>query len=172
MNDAQNTAGAARPCDPAGVDGVAVGSCAAGFTIIELVVVLLIVGVLAVTAVPSLLGKGVFDSRGFSDQISAALRFAQKAAISERRAVCAAFGTNSLTLTIAPNAGSAVCTTNLTGPSGAAPYSVSSATVAFTSVPTNFQFNALGQANVGQTISVTGATGSITIEPDTGYVHP
>ncbi len=145
---------------------------AAGFTLIELVVVVFIVGVLAVSAVPSLLSKNIFDSRGFSDQVGAGLRYAQKAAVSQRRTVCAAFTANSLTLTMATSAGSASCTASLTGPTGTSPFQVSNTSVTFSTTPTNFQFNALGQASIAQTISVTGAAGTITIERDTGYVHP
>ena len=145
---------------------------AAGFTLIELVVVVLIVGVLAISAVPSLLSKNIFDSRGFSDQVGAGLRYAQKAAISQRRSVCVTFTANSMTLKVATSASSASCTGNLAGPTGSSPYQVSNASVTFSATPTNFQFNALGQASIAQTISITGAAGAITIERDTGYVHP
>ena len=144
-----------------------------GFSLIELVVVIVILGIIAVTAVPRLLDRQIFDSRGFSDQAISALRYAQKQAIGQRRTVCVAFASATLTLTIASVADMATCDTNLAGPSGPSPYKVTANSgVAFAAVPTNFQFNALGQASIGQTMSISGASGSITVEQDTGYVHP
>ena len=63
-------------------------------------------------------------------------------------------------------------------PPGINPYTIDMAApiakpgVTFVSVPTNFQFNPLGQATIGQTMLVTNASGNIIIEQDTGYVHP
>ena len=134
---------------------------------------MMIIATLAVAALPRLLDRKIFDSRGFSDQSFASLRYAQKMAISQRRTVCVAFGANTISLTLASLPGAIVCNTNLASPSGTSPYTVSANSgITFGTVPTNFQFNALGQASIGQTISVTGATGAIIIEPDTGYVHP
>ena len=148
----------------------------AGFTLIELVVVLAIIGIIAVAALPRLLDQQIFESRGFSDQTLAALRYAQKSAISQRRNVCVAFGLTSITLSIASLPNSSTCDTNLANlgtPSGSPTYQVNAKNgVAFVAIPTNFQFNSLGQASIGQTLSVVGATGTITIEQDTGYVHP
>ncbi|MFA6986494.1 MAG: type II secretion system protein [Arenimonas sp.] len=143
-----------------------------GFTLAELVVVMLIIGVLAVAAVPRLLDSQTFDSRGFNDQTLAALRYAHKAAIAQRRTVCVSFSASSVTLTLASVAGSSTCDTNLTGPTGDSPFQITARPgVAYTASPSNFQFNATGQASLGQTLQVSGEADTITVEQETGYVH-
>lgn len=153
-----------------------------GFTLIELIMVLVIMGVLAVFAAPRLFNRTDFDARGFHDETLAYLRFAQKTAVAQRRTVCVAFGgSNSITLTIAANAGTVDCSAagTLTGPKGVTPVVLSAAAgVAYTAPPTNFNFNGLGQplttlgaAMATQTLQVSGLGRTITVESATGYVH-
>lgn len=68
-----------------------------GFTLAELLIVLVIVGVLAVVALPRLADRGGLDARGAEDGALAALRFAQKAAIAQRRRVEVALAGGALT---------------------------------------------------------------------------
>lgn len=156
-----------------------------GFTLVEMVGVLIIVGILAVAALPRFFDKQIFENRGFHDELLSALRYAQKSAVAQRRSVCVAFGANSATLRIAsassdaPVANRYTCDKDLRSPTGAAPFVVTAPSgVSFAVAPTSFLFNSLGQpvnaagvAVATQTIQVSDTGRSIIIETDTGYVH-
>lgn len=57
------------------------GQAASGFTLVELVLVITLVGILAVVAVPRFFSNPTFDERGYRDELGAALRYAQKVAV-------------------------------------------------------------------------------------------
>jgi MSHA pilin protein MshC len=147
-----------------------------GFTLIELVMVLVMLGVLAVFAAPRVFNRGDFDARGFHDQTLSQLRFAQKTAIAQRRSVCVGFTANSITLNRASAEGSAICDTPLNGPTGRAVLTAP-AGVSYAATPVGFRFDGLGQPIEGvstpapRTIQVTNATPTVTVEAVTGYVH-
>ncbi|MDZ7938873.1 MAG: prepilin-type N-terminal cleavage/methylation domain-containing protein [Rhodoferax sp.] len=147
-----------------------------GFTLIELIMVLVLLGVLAVFAAPRILNRNDFEARGFHDQTLGVLRFAQKTAIAQRRSVCVAFTANTITLTIANAEAIAACAVPLNGPTGLAVLTAP-ANVTYTAAPANFRFDGLGQPLTGantaapRTINVTNAAGTISVEAATGYVH-
>jgi MSHA pilin protein MshC len=158
------------------------GKCHLGFTLIELIMVILIIGTLAVYAAPRVFDNKDFYARGFHDETLAYLRYAQKTAIAQRRTVCVTFpSTSSLALAISLNPATANCTIPLTGPNGTTTLTAKTGSgVAYSAAPapTNFNFNGLGQPITGvgvpmpsQTMQVIGVSKSITVEAATGYVH-
>jgi MSHA pilin protein MshC len=156
-----------------------------GFTLIELIMVVVMLGVLAVFAAPKILNTGDVNARGLHDETLALLRYAQKAAIGQRRMVCVSFNTSgtthgaTLTLENPTLTGTPlVCNANLVGPKGENPATVTAKSgAAYVSAPA-VVFDGLGQpvstARVALAdnvlITFTNAA-SITIEAGTGYVH-
>jgi MSHA pilin protein MshC len=52
-----------------------------GFTLVELVLVIVIAGILAIIAAPRFFQNTVYTQRGYADELAAALRLAQKVAV-------------------------------------------------------------------------------------------
>lgn len=143
-----------------------------GFTMVELIMTMVIIGIIAAIAAPRFFDNDVFQSRGFADQVQASLRYAQKVAIAQHRFVCAAFASGSITLTI--NTTASCPGGSLASPTGDASYVINAPSgITFSSTPTDFYFDALGKPSFAssQSISIVGATNPITIEVETGYVH-
>lgn len=67
----------------------------AGFTLLELVVTLVILGILSAYAAPRLLGSQAFEQRGYVDEVAAALRHARKIAVASGCEVSVTIGTAS-----------------------------------------------------------------------------
>ena len=60
---------------------------ARGFTLIELVLVIILVGIMAIYAAPKFSSLGLFGGTGFRDQAISALQMGRKYAIAQRRNV-------------------------------------------------------------------------------------
>jgi prepilin-type N-terminal cleavage/methylation domain-containing protein len=150
-----------------------------GFTLVELVTVMILIGILAVVALPNLDQSQGFGATSFRDRVAASLRFAQKSAVAKRRMVCATITPGALTLTSATGFGDANCPNAMPGPDGSNPAAVSpGAGVVLGVIPAGVLYfqpsgrltsNAAGTAPVTVSVTVTGQA-PIGIRGNTGYV--
>jgi MSHA pilin protein MshC len=139
----------------------------AGFTLIELIMVIVLLGVLAIFAAPRILNTGDVNARGFHDETLSLLRFAQKTAVAQRRVVCVQLNASGVAITMDTKATpDGVCNGPATLPNSPRGGTGLSATVS------NFKFTALGATDQSSAVIVTIANStSITVESGTGYVH-
>ncbi len=152
-----------------------------GYTVVELVAVLVLIGILAAVALPRLGVIDTFRSEGWRDQAVAGLRLAQATAGGHRRLVCAQFSGNSLNLTLATANPATACSVPLPGPDGAAAFgatapSAGTAVVVSPSGTLYFQPNGqvtsdgAGTSVTNFTISATGLA-PITVYGASGHVE-
>lgn len=127
-----------------------------GFTLVELITIMAIVGILAVAAIPRFVDSNAFQARGAADQVRAALRYGQKIAIAQH-------GNVSVTVSSAADTN---CSAQLAGNNINC---LISNGVSLT--PVTVTFNSLGQPVPNVAVTVVVGTVSITVEAETGYVH-
>lgn len=144
-----------------------------GFTLIELVVVIVVVGIIAIVVLPRFGDQRTFETRGFADEALAAVQFARKTAVASRRNVCAIVSGSTLSLTMATLAGSAqACSTSVINPAGGN-YVVSPrhADVVF-SGSFNVTFDGQGRPSAGASITIAGDTNyTLSVAAGTGYAN-
>jgi len=153
-----------------------------GFTLIELVMVLLIIGVLAVFVIPRLDLLRGFDEIGYRDKVRGTLEFARKSAVAQRRNVNVNLSGNDLILTVAADVPEGAAGTTygraLVLPSpdrlcAGQPVNQVCAPDGITLTgPANLQFSPLGRPSAAATYTVGGAVPEvITVEAETGHVR-
>lgn len=149
-----------------------------GFTVVELIVVIVVVGILAATVLPRFSGSTGFEERGFHDSLISALRYAQKTAISARLTACATFSTSPVQVSFRVSSvqGASNCSTGTDLVLPGASTNVLApqrGNVTFSSAPASVIFDSAGRPAVAASIGISGLTAAqnIIVEAETGYVH-
>ena len=146
-----------------------------GFTLVELVLVILVLGTLSYYAVARMSDRGDTDAHGFAEQLASTLRFAQKAAVAQRHIVYVnTDGANGRVWVCLDAA--LVCTQPLAAPAGGplaqdAPRGVSLSTTG----AAQMSFDAMGRPSTAAAtdwlVNANTATFTVRMEPDSGYVR-
>lgn len=152
-----------------------------GFTLIELVTVMVLISILAFSVLPRLDALDGFNAPAHRDRVRATLQFARKAAVAQRRHVSVITANNALSLSIAstdPDAGfPAQFARTLRIPGTDGNTTVPPTRGSLVTAETTWVFDALGRPCNTQGIAFTAPVGftvsglALTVEAESGYVH-
>jgi len=146
---------------------------ARGFTLTELVMTIVIIGILAVIVAPRFMSSQPFETRGFYDEAQAVVRYAQKVAIAQRRTIFVCVSANEIAA-ISNND----CTSPayLAHPVGGGHLRAASRGGVTLGPVTSFSFDGLGRPSAATTVTFTSTVAGdparqIIVEAETGYVR-
>jgi MSHA pilin protein MshC len=147
-----------------------------GFTVIELVVVIVILGILAAFAAPRFFDNRTFAERGYYEELASALKYAQKLAVASGCSVRMQITAGAYDARQQAVVNGSCDTADATWPtvvrlsngqllSGTSPVGVSA------SPAVTLTFDSLGRVNLASDQSISVGSFALTVKADSGYVQ-
>ena len=146
-----------------------------GFTLTELVTVIVILGIMAALAVPRFFDLGAFEERGFYEEVASALRYGQKIAVGSGCPVRVSITAGGYDLAQQVASGNRCDPADSTWsvpvmlPDGQAAAGSPPAGITLGPV-TTYQFDGLGRTNLGGNLTVNVGSLSMTVQAESGYI--
>lgn len=141
-----------------------------GFTLIELVLVILLLSILSAVAIPKFFDRNSFQERAVFDDTLNALRYAQKLAVATNCQTQFQSTTTSYQIMTGTTCNAGTFTSPVINPTTNQPGLTDNLNgLTITATPSDITFFPLGNASADATISIAGRT--IIVEGETGFVY-
>ena len=140
-----------------------------GFTLVELIVVILLIGILSISIAPRFFGVAAYENRKATDELLSALRYSQQMAMTRGGNIELILTANNFTVQLSGGG-------DLRSPDGLRPYTKNFPDN-INPNPDTIRFNSLGQPisaagipiTVNTILTINGAANIITLRANTGY---
>ena len=138
-----------------------------GFTMIELIIVMLVASVLAGLALPVMTDRTSFQQRGAFDQLRGMLMHARRLAITQGRDVCV-LATPTLARAVYVNAGACTLMSPVADPGDGSPYLLNMPNGVVLGGAALIRFNPRGQLVPALSLAMSVGTMVLTVQSETG----
>lgn len=145
-----------------------------GFSLVELVVIIVLTAILAITVIPRIAGIGDISARGYYDELSSAMRYAQKLAVASGCAIRVAVTSGDYALSYSTPCNSTTFGTPVPHPARAGDFAASAPSgIAISAGTGDYDFLPNGGVSLGGNITVSGNgfSKSLQVHATTGYIE-